>query len=566
MTKLVFAPPRSPDGAQLALEAISKKKFWNLYTPAQRVNFRGYAGTVALDPDQGRAVFNTPSRRGILRRLFDKVFRGISMDGKVVLSRSKYERIHQLEGLFSRAIDAIRQEAACPATFAQDGLEALAKTRKEAEADYERAFKCDQDPAGQLKALLAKLNAPVRPSSADEWGEIVKTLREPKVAKRFWSDVAAIRTVLSRCPHLTGFNSLLGNRQDRDGLGLLAADSTCRMRVAELISAQLSEASPPPQESGRQPVSADVVGELFKRIPEGARHAVACAVVCKLEDIGELGRFIQKYGPEDSFAWQGLLEDKRTNKHVTGLLDRALVGARNFTAGWKILRPFLVPYQHQSYCGYSLPTKLSDVLLDMLFAKLRRYDEIAQGHGDSGPVVIQLHPQVYSHHLTKALRENPEVQEGVKASIRRATARLMMLKGKLDSEASHIVHAVVEAARRVDTMQTTEPGASADEQTLTIQLPARPELAARPDREEAMRNELKAFGQGIFALLTARHYVRADWATAIWVGAYSPCAAAMGLVRPEDVNATTDPPAIEAILTNFRDYESELKPLLLCLS
>lgn len=450
MTRLAITP------LDKSLVDISKNEAWLAHRPSQRIKLSGYAGTVTID----KKAFLTPAQRGLLRRLFDAVFRGITMDGKAVLSKTKCERVNRLDALFSNAIAAIHAHGVRAATQAQVGLGGSLQEKDRAVASYERAMRCDADPAGQLKAAIDKLD---RDGKSADWQEIAATLAEPKVAKRLWNDAAAMRKVLAHCPDLGALILLVGNKGSVERVERINSDKTCRQHLAVLIVKHLQagvEEGSNRLAGGRR----DDVGALFGKMAPAAQHTVALAVARNLEDARAMGDFVMRYP-----RWRQLLSDPVTAQYVRGRLCSALAKASDFEACCQMLKPFLVPHNMEaSALGYELPRELGDEPYQKLFAKLKSYDEVAEMVSTRG---AGLYPPLYCRQLDKALQANSDLRERLAGSLKQGCNKILNLL-------------------------SPDAGDSAERQSV-------------PDWD--VQHESWQFGRNVFSLLTGSVFQKTDW-------------------------------------------------------
>jgi len=167
-------------------------------TPATATYFEA-SGSVQIGPYSGHLRYLTPpladrpkravaeldeavqKQRGLCRKLFDKVFRGIGLDGRIWLSEPQFHTFRYVDGLYGLAVDSLGQE-------------------KRAEASEDITFMVASiEVFRNGPAALARMRTAARKGDQSALQGIVLSIAVPVVAEAAWRDPGTVRQLVALC-------------------------------------------------------------------------------------------------------------------------------------------------------------------------------------------------------------------------------------------------------------------------------------------------------------------------------------------------------------------------------
>ncbi len=156
-------------------------------------------GSVQIGPYSGHLRYLTPPRanrptraiaeldeavqkqRSLCRKLFDKVFRGIGLDGQVSLSETQFHAFRYVDGLYDTAVNWLGQQ-------------------KWAEASEDIAFMASSmEVFRNASAALARIRTAARKGDQSALQGIALSISVPVVAEAAWRDSGTIRRLVALC-------------------------------------------------------------------------------------------------------------------------------------------------------------------------------------------------------------------------------------------------------------------------------------------------------------------------------------------------------------------------------
>ena len=156
-------------------------------------------GSVQIGPYSGRLRYLTPpladrpahavaelddavqKQRSLCRKLFDKVFRGISLDGQILLSETQFHTFRYVDGLYELAVSSIA-------------------LKKVAEASEDVAcMAASMEVIRNSSAALARVRTAGRKGDRAALADIAISISVPVVAEAAWRDAGTIRRLVALC-------------------------------------------------------------------------------------------------------------------------------------------------------------------------------------------------------------------------------------------------------------------------------------------------------------------------------------------------------------------------------
>ncbi|USE80303.1 hypothetical protein NDR89_10925 [Cupriavidus gilardii] len=156
-------------------------------------------GAVQIGPYSGRLRYLTPplakrptraiaeldeavqKQRSLCRKLFDKVFRGIGLDGQVLLTETQFHTFRYVDSLYGLAVDSIGQGKR---TEASENIACMAAS---------------MEVIRDASAALARIRTAGRKGDRSALERIAVSISVPIVAEAAWRDAVNIRRLVALC-------------------------------------------------------------------------------------------------------------------------------------------------------------------------------------------------------------------------------------------------------------------------------------------------------------------------------------------------------------------------------
>lgn len=196
----IFPAVRTRDALLMAAQSAAQARYGEAgrgLRPAQ--SYFETTGSVQIGPYSGHLCYLAPPRangptraiaeldeavqkqRGLCRKLFDKVFRGISLDGHKRLSETQVRTFQIMDDVFGTAVEST-----------------LSNRPVEARDDIELMAAC-MEIMRNPSAALARIRAAGLKGDKAALADIVVSLSLPAVAEAAWRDAGTIRRLAALC-------------------------------------------------------------------------------------------------------------------------------------------------------------------------------------------------------------------------------------------------------------------------------------------------------------------------------------------------------------------------------
>lgn len=234
----ILPAARSLDALQLAAQAATTRYGGSYAAPS----YFETTGSVRIGPYSGHLCYMpwphgngsmqvvaelddaVQKQRGLCKKLFDKVFRGISLDGRKQMSETQARTFCMVDHLFNTTVHWIRSNSF---DAARQDIDLMAAS-----------IEVMRNPS----AALARIRAAGSQSGPAALADIVISMSVPIVAEAAWRDAATIRRLVGLCSNSSQILALAetgdpaNQRNALAGLQRMLGDDATIQRIADTLA------------------------------------------------------------------------------------------------------------------------------------------------------------------------------------------------------------------------------------------------------------------------------------------------------------------------------------------